>query len=90
MQRAGLGHWFGLATTVDGFSRLQFVSTHPAWRRRGLCIALVHAACRHGFEEMDLRTLVMVAGSADVAIGVYESPGFRRGGGTCQFERPPR
>ncbi len=109
MQRAGLGHWFGLAATVDGqpvlvascglfrdpargdgVGRFQVVSTHPAWRRRGLCTALVHAVCRHGFEAMGLRTLVMVADPADVAIGVYESLGFRRGVSTWQFERPPR
>ena len=109
MQRAGLGHWFGLVTHVgggavlaascglfrdparhDGQGRFQYVSTHPDWRRRGLCTALVHAACRHGFEAMDLRTLVMVADPDDVAIGVYESLGFRRGVSTWQLERPPR
>ena len=109
MQRAGLGHWFGLIATVDGqpalvascglfrdpvrgdgLGRFQVVSTHPAWRRRGLCTALVHAACRRGFEAMDLRTLVMMADPADVAIGIYESLGFRRGVSTWQFERAPR
>ena len=74
----------------DGLGRFQHVSTHPAWRRRGLCTALVHAACRHGFEAMDLRTLAMVADPADVAIGVYESLGFRRGVSAWQFERAPR
>ena len=109
MQRAGLGHWFGLVDTVggrpvlaascglfrdrasqDGLGRFQYVSTHPAWRRRGLCTALIHAVCRHGFESMGLRTLAMVADPADVAIGIYESLGFRRGASTWQFERPPR
>ncbi len=107
MQRAGLGHWFGLVANVDGrrvlaascglfrdprsrdgLGRFQYVSTHPAWRRRGLCTALVHAACKHGFEAMDLRTLALVADPHDVAIGVYESVGFRRGATTWQFERP--
>jgi len=74
----------------DGLGRFQVVSTHPAWRRRGLCTALVHAACRHGFEAMDLRTLVMVADPEDVAIGIYESLGFRRSVSTWQLERPPR
>ena len=109
MQRAGLGHWFGLVAQVDGrpvlaascglfrdparsdgLGRFQYVSTHPAWRRRGLCTALVHAACRHGFEAMDLRMLAMVADPTDVAIDVYESLGFRRGVSTWQFERAPR
>jgi len=75
---------------ADGLGRFQYVSTHPDWRRRGLCTALVHAACRHGFEATDLRTLVMVADPDDVAIGVYESLGFRRGVSTWQFERAPR
>jgi len=109
MQRAGLGHWFGLVAQVDGepvlaascglfrdparadgLGRFQFVSTHPAWRRRGACTALVDAVCRQGFEAMGLRTLVMVADPTDVAIGVYESVGFRRGASTWQFERAPR
>jgi RimJ/RimL family protein N-acetyltransferase len=70
--------------------RFQYVSTHPAWRRRGLCTALVHAVCRHGFDAMGLDTLVMVADPDDVAIGVYESLGYRRGTSTWQFERAPR
>ena len=75
---------------ADGLGRFQYVSTHPAWRRRGLCTALVHAACRHGFEAMDLRTLAMVADPADVAIDVYESLGFRRGVSAWQLQRAPR
>ncbi len=78
------------AARGDGLGRFQFVATHPAWRRRGLCTALVHAACRHGFEAMDLRTLVMVADPADVAIGLYESLGFLRGVSAWRLERAPR
>ena len=78
------------AASPDRLGRFQYVATHPAWRRRGLCTALVHAACRHGFEAMDLRTLAMVADPTDVAIDVYESLGFRRGVSTWQFERAPR
>jgi RimJ/RimL family protein N-acetyltransferase len=105
MQGAGLGHWFGLRASdgsvaascglfrdparADGLGRFQYVSTHPAWRRRGLCAALVHAVCRHGFEAMGLRTLVMVADPADVAIGIYEAAGFRRGASGWQLERAP-
>jgi len=74
----------------SGLGRFQFVATHPAWRRRGLCTALVHAACRHGFETMGLQTLAMLADPADVAIGIYESLGFQRGVSSWQFERAPR
>ena len=105
MQDAGLGHWFGLwadgevaascglfrdPARDDGLGRFQYVSTHPRWRRRGLCTALVNAVCRHGFERMGLRTLVMVADPADVAIGVYESLGFVRGTSAWQIERAPQ
>jgi RimJ/RimL family protein N-acetyltransferase len=67
--------------------RFQHVVTHPAWRRRGLCSALVHAVCRHGFEQMGLETLVIVADPDDVAIGLYESLGFQRGASTWHLEK---
>ncbi|MES1162113.1 MAG: GNAT family N-acetyltransferase, partial [Rhizobacter sp.] len=94
MDRAGLGHWFGVFTSggelvadcglfTDGrLGRFQHVSTHPAWRRRGLCSALVHAVCRHGFEVMQLESLVIIADPLDVAIGLYESLGFVRSADT--------
>ncbi len=106
MQAAGLGHWFALVAPDgrvaascglfrdpargDGLGRFQYVSTHPAWRRRGLCSALVHAVCRHGFAAMGLETLVMVADPAEVAIGIYESVGFVRGTSGWQIERAPQ
>ena len=75
----------------QGLGRFQHVETHPAWRRRGLCSALIHAVCRHGFEHMGLDTLVIVADPDDVAIGLYESLGFQRGGSTWHLEKaPPR
>jgi RimJ/RimL family protein N-acetyltransferase len=77
------------AAQPPGLGRFRYVSTHPAWRRRGLCTALIRAVCRHGFEAMGLHTLVMVADPADVAIGIYESVGFRRGVSTWQLERRP-
>ncbi|MEP7297920.1 MAG: GNAT family protein [Burkholderiales bacterium] len=101
MERAGLGHWFGVFTREgelvadcglfrDGtLGRFQHVSTHPSWRRRGLCTALVHAVCQHGFETMGLQTLVIVADPDDVAIGLYESVGFERGASSWQLERSP-
>lgn len=70
-------------------ARFQLVETHPQWRRRGLCSALLHRACRHGFEVMGVETLVIVADPQDVAIGIYESLGFRRDGEIYQLERAP-
>ncbi len=106
MQQAGLGHWFGIFAHADGthlvagcglfrdaqssLARFQHVETHPQWRRRGLCTALVHAACRFGYEQMGVPRLVMLADPADVAIGIYESVGFERGPSTWQLERRQR
>lgn len=76
---------------ADGgrLGRFQFVSTHPVWRRRGLCTALVHAVCRYGFDTLGLDTLVMLADPDDAAIGLYESLGFQRGADTWHIERSP-
>ncbi len=86
---AGHGDWFGLwcdDTLVancgllrDGaLGRFQSVLTHPDWRHRGLCKALVHGVCRWGFERWGLTELLMCADPDDVAIGIYESLGFER------------
>lgn len=69
--------------------RFQHVETHPLWRRRGLCTALIHAVCRHGFETMGLDTLVIVADPDDVAIGLYEALGFEPVASTWQLELAP-
>jgi ribosomal protein S18 acetylase RimI-like enzyme len=92
MQRDGLLRWFGLwcegtlAATcglirerseagVDG--RFQFVTTHPGWRRRGLCTALIHAVSRFAFEQWRVGDVYMAADPEDVAIGIYRSLGYR-------------
>ena len=103
MVRAGMGDWFGVfAETAAGerlvadcglfhagIGRFQHVETHPEFRRRGLCSALIHAVCRHGFEALGLDTLVIVADPLDVAIGLYESVGFERGVASWHIERRP-
>ena len=87
MQAAGTGHWFGALVgpelvadcglVHDGrIGRFQHVSTQAAWRRRGLCRALVHHVCRHAFDTLGLQRLVMCADPHDVAIGIYRSVGF--------------
>jgi RimJ/RimL family protein N-acetyltransferase len=70
-------------------SRFQHVETHPGWRRLGLCSALIHAVCRHGFDAMDLASLVIVADPNDVAIVAYEALGFQRSETLWQLERRP-
>lgn len=87
MDAAGLGHWWGAVHEGrvvaslglfgrDGFGRFQHVETHPDFRRRGLCRALVHAACAHGLHTRGWHTLVMAADPHDVAIALYRSVGF--------------
>lgn len=61
--------------------RFQRVATHPAWRRRGLCSALVHHVSRHALQAWQVDEVVMVADPDDVAIGIY------RGLGYAEFER---
>jgi len=100
MQAAGLGHWLGVwrgpelvadcGLFRDGeLARFQHVTTHPAWRRRGLCTAMVEAACRFGFERQGLARLVMCADPSDVAITIYESLGFERESRYWGMQRRP-
>jgi GNAT superfamily N-acetyltransferase len=98
MQAAGKAQWFGV--WCDGvlaadcglvregdLGRFQHVSTHPAWRRRGLCSTLVHAVSHWGFVHWRLRTIAMVADPDDVAIGIYRSLGYATALQTIGLER---
>lgn len=88
MIEAGLGQWFGaylegkLAATLGLFvwgelGRFQLVDTHPDFRRRGLAGTLVYHAAQQGFQSMGAKTLVMCADPNYVAVGIYESVGFK-------------
>lgn len=101
MQAAGIASWFGalvgdeLAADCglvhDGrLGRFQYVQTQAAWRRRGLCRALVHHVCRHAFEQLGLQRLVMCADPHDVAIGIYRSVGFAQVERHWCLQRRPR
>jgi ribosomal protein S18 acetylase RimI-like enzyme len=88
MIEAGLGQWFGayldgqLVATLglfvwNGLGRFQQVDTHPNFRRRGLAGTLVYHAAQQGFQKVNAQTLVMCADPDYVAVGIYESVGFR-------------
>lgn len=66
------------ATVPGATGRFQHVSTHPDFRRRGLCSALVHEVTRFGFDAWQLARVVMCADPEDVAVGIYEDLGYRR------------
>lgn len=87
MAKEGLGQWFGafldgrLAGDLglfvfEGLGRFQSVDTHPDFRRRGVCGALVYHAATRGFGEMGAEKLVMVADAHYHAAKIYESVGF--------------
>jgi len=93
MAQQGLAAWFGLwcdgtlaagcglmrtAAAPGALGRFQHVNTHPAWQRRGLCTALVHAVTAWGRQHWQLSRTVMCADPDDVAIGIYEALGYRR------------
>ncbi|MBE9524650.1 MAG: GNAT family N-acetyltransferase [Chloroflexi bacterium] len=84
----GLGMWFGaflekqLVADLGVFGagvvgRFQQVGTHPDYRRRGICGALVYEASRYVLEDMKIGTLVMVADENYHAAKIYESVGFQ-------------
>lgn len=99
MAAQGQAAWFGLrcdgVLAADcglmhdgaGLGRFQRVATHPDWRRRGLCTALVHGVSAWGFAQWGLQQILMCADPDDVAIGIYEHLGYRRIARECCLQR---
>jgi len=89
LTEAGAGRWYGafvdgrlvsglgVFRTVDRLARYQSVATLPAYRRRGLAGALVHAAGRYATDELRCRALVIVAEAGGDAGRIYRRLGFR-------------
>lgn len=91
MHGQGCAQWFGLwrdgqlaadcglmrmAARPGETVRFQRVATHPAWRRRGLASALVHAVSAYALNEWQAAEAIMIADPDDVAIGIYRSLGY--------------
>lgn len=102
LAQAGRGQWFGLwcegtlaaacglirdAAQAGALGRFQHVETHPAFRRRGLCTALIHAVTRWGFDHWQLRQAVICADPHDVAVGIYRTLGYHDIGEHWQLQR---
>ena len=88
MTNAGIGWWFGAflgkhlvadlgVFAVEEIGRFQNVGTHPDYRRRGICGALVYHASQYAFQQKKILTLVMVADENYHAANIYESVGFQ-------------
>ena len=54
------------------------MGTHPEYRRRGICAALVHQGGEYALERYGIETLVIVADEHYHAFRIYESIGFAR------------
>ena len=101
LTQTGAGAWFGAFTggrlqaqlglfdVGDGYARYQHVETDPQARRRGLAGTLVWTAGRYGREVLGIRTFVIVADPAGVAIRVYQACGFTRREAQLSLDRPP-
>jgi GNAT superfamily N-acetyltransferase len=101
MAREGAAAWFGLwcdgalaaecglmrAGAAGRIGRFQHVLTHPLYRRRGLCSALIHAVTHWGFTQWQLNSAVMCADPDDIAIGIYQSLGYQRITDECCLQR---
>lgn len=88
MAAEGLGHWFGafhngelvadLGIFVkDQVGRFQQVVTHPNFRGRGFCTALMYHASQYVFSKMGANTLVIIADENYHALGIYKKVGFK-------------
>ncbi len=101
MIAGGLGHWFGAflnGLQVGGLGvfsdkevgRYQIVSTDVERRGQGVCSTLVYQSAKFAFENMKVKTLVMVADEAYHAAKIYETVGFKptqRQIGLCWWDK---
>lgn len=62
---------------AGGEARFQHVQTHPAHRRRGLCSALVSAACVDARREARAGPIFIAATTGTAIARLYRSLGFR-------------
>ena len=100
MQAAGLGYWFGaflgdqlLADcglfAQKGLGRYQQVTTHPHYRKQGLCSKLIYESACFAFEHMGVKQLVIQADPADIAQRIYERVGFKPVEQICALQYRP-
>ena len=69
----------GMVVCPDGRGRYQSVETHPDFRRRGICPALVSHMGQHALSTLGCNTLVLGANPRGLAIHIYSRLGFITG-----------
>ncbi|MBS1135244.1 MAG: hypothetical protein H6R02_2385, partial [Burkholderiaceae bacterium] len=79
------------AEPEDGerLARYQSVMTDAAYRRRGLCRALVATAARHAREELRADRLIIAAAAGEMPEQLYASLGFAAAGLQRGVQRMP-
>ncbi len=70
-------------------ARFQAVKTHPDFRGRGVCSALLSRVCRDGLGPLGLAQLVILVDEKGPAWRLYQRHGFRPAGRTRGVWRPP-
>jgi RimJ/RimL family protein N-acetyltransferase len=73
----------------ERLARYQSVMTDAAYRRRGLCRALVAAAARHARDELRADRLIIVAAAGDMPEQLYAGLGFVAAGLQRGVQRMP-
>lgn len=68
----------GIVRCAQGLARFQSVETHPEFRRRGICSALISRVAREA-HDTGARKLLLGVDPEGPAIGLYEGLGFVRG-----------
>lgn len=87
LHQRGLGYWYGgfLDDTLVGSlgifvdrdaARYQQVDVDAAYRRRGICGTMVHAAAQHIAAQLKPKIFVIVTDADYHAAPIYESAGF--------------
>lgn len=66
----------GMAVVGD-LGRFQAVETHPRWRGRGVCSALVAAVAQDAFTRHGCRRVLLQADHTGPAVNLYRRLGFR-------------
>lgn len=72
----GVAAGCGMANSARGYTGIFCMATRPAYRRRGIGLALVHALCAWSGEQGDQCAFLQVMAENQAAKGLYQQVGF--------------